>query len=198
MPDSFSRFLFVSLFLVFFTACNEDYYPKPRGFFRIDLPEKNYNRFDSTYPYTFEYPWYAQIVGYPQNTGDQKYWINIRFPGFRGKVHVSYKEIDSNLNEYIEDSRTMAMKHIPKASGIKTERYSNPDRDVYGLTYAIEGVEAASVFQFYLTDSTTHFLRGALYFDVVPNNDSLAPVIEFLKADIRHLVESFEWKEIKD
>lgn len=195
MPDSFSKFLSGFLILVLFSACSENYYPKPRGFFRIDLPEKSYDRFDTTYPYAFEYPSYAQIVGYPKNIGDQKYWINIRFHRFRGKIHISYKEIDSNLNEYIEDSRTMAMKHIPKASGIKTESFSNRDQKVYGLTYAIEGVEAASPFQFYLTDSTGHFLRGALYFDVVPNNDSLAPVIEFLKEDIRHLIESFEWKE---
>ena len=179
--------------LVLSASCGSDYYPKPHGQFRIDLPDREYTRFDTTFPYTFSYPVYSTITQ-GSSRPEEPYWINIEFRRFRGKIHLSYKPVMNNLNEYIEDSRTMAMKHIPKASGIKTERYSNPETDVYGLTYEIEGVEAASPFQFYLTDSSRHFVRGALYFNVVPNNDSLAPVIEFLKEDIRYMIESFAWK----
>lgn len=185
--------LAVILALTMLTSCGGDYYPKPRGYFRIDLPERDYLRFDSTFPYAFDFPRYSKII--PETVGSpEPYWLNIDIPRFHGKVHLSYKVVDNNLNSFIEDSRTMAMKHIPKASGIKTETYSNPDKRVFGLTYEIGGVEAASPFQFYLTDSTSHFVRGALYFNAVPNNDSLAPVIEFLKEDLRHLIESFEWK----
>ena len=88
----------------------------------------------------------------------------------------------------------MVMKHIPKASSIENKIYENPEKRIYGLTYTIAGVDAASPYQFYLTDSTKHFIRGALYFNTIPNNDSLAPVIEFLKEDINHLIETFEWK----
>jgi len=174
-------------------SCGGEYYPKPRGYFRIDLPEKEYRRFDTTFPYAFDYPVYAKI---DTETGlsDEPFWLNIDLPRFHGKIHLSYKAVDNNLNKFIEDSRTMAMKHIPKASGIKTENYVDADMKVYGLTYDIEGMEAASPFQFYLTDSTHHFVRGALYFSAVPNNDSLAPVIDYLKQDIRHMIESFEWK----
>lgn len=187
-------FLFLGLFAII-ASCNEDYYPKPRGHFRIDLPDKNYTRFDANFPYAFDYPVYARIIPSRPGKGAQEYWMNINFPQFRGKLHISYKPVNGNLDAFIEDTRTMALKHIPKASGIKTDLYENKISKVYGLTYAIEGVEAASPFQFYLTDSTTHFVRGALYFNVVPNNDSLAPVIDFLKEDIRHLIESFEWHD---
>lgn len=179
-------------------ACGGDYYPKPRGNFRIDLPEREYIVFDTTFPYSFEFPVYARLYLNPAKGVDHDYWMDIDFPRFRGKVHLSYKTINDNLYEYIEDTRTMALKHISKASGIKTDTYFNDSEYVYGLTYAIDGVEAASPFQFYVTDSTKHFVRGALYFGVVPNNDSLAPVIEFLKEDIRHMIESFKWKEIQN
>lgn len=193
--NKFLLFVMVILVSTVMVSCNGDYYPKPRGHFRIDLPEKEYIRFDTTFPYAFDYPVYANISS-GQTFGDEKYWINIDFNRFRGKIHISYKQIDKNLNTLIEDSRTMAMKHIPKASGIKTESFANSITQVYGLTYGIGGVEAASPFQFYLTDSTHHFVRGALYFSAVPNNDSLAPVIDFLKADIRHLIESFVWRDV--
>lgn len=189
------RALALSFTILLLTSCGGEYYPKPHGHFRIDLPEREYVRFDTTFPYSFSYPVYARIDFHTSDPGEL-YWIDVEFPRFRGKVHLSYKPVSGNLNQYVEDSRTMAMKHIPKASGIKTESFVNPEGKVYGLTYMISGVEAASPYQFYVTDSTRHFLRGALYFNVVPNNDSLAPVIEFLEEDLRHMIETFAWKEV--
>jgi len=184
----------IILCLIVLAACKNDYYPKPKGYFRIDLPEKEYIKFDSSFPYSFEYPVYAKVLpdNHPQA---EKYWINITYPQFNGTLYLSYKSIDKNLNKYLEDTRTMVMKHIPKASSIENQQYQNDISKVYGLTYTIFGVAAASPYQFYLTDSTDHFVRGALYFSTVPNNDSLAPVIEFLKDDINHLIETFEWKD---
>jgi gliding motility-associated lipoprotein GldD len=129
------------------------------------------------------------------DTHAEPYWINLDFPMFSGTFHLSFKKINNNLNDYIEDSRTLVMKHIPKASAIENRLFENSFAHVYGLTYTISGVDAASPYQLYLTDSTRHFVRGALYFNTVPNNDSLAPVIEFLKEDINHLIETFEWRE---
>ncbi len=174
-------------------GCDETYYPKPKGYLRIDLPKKEYIRFDTTFPYTFEYPVYANLV--PDKSEDaEPYWINMEFPGFKGRVYLSYKKVDNDLSRFIEDSRKLVMKHIPKASSIEQKAYENRDAKVYGLTYVISGSDAASPFQFYLTDSTSHFLRGALYFNTIPNNDSLAPVINFIEEDIQHLIESFRWK----
>jgi gliding motility-associated lipoprotein GldD len=183
----------ILLFLILFAACNETYSPKPRGYFRIDLPEHEYIAFDTAFPYSFEYPLYAEINPDPFSP-EEPYWLNIDFPDFKGRIHISYKTVDGNLFEYFEDSWQFVMKHIPKASAINDSLILDRERELYGLVYHIDGMGAASPCQFFITDSTQHFIRGALYFDVVPNNDSLAPVINFLKKDIEHLLSSFHWK----
>lgn len=189
--------LLISIFIIALifslSGCRQDYSPKPRGYFRIDLPEKQYVRFDSTYPYTFEYPVYAKVVPDTRTTSEP-YWINIDFPRFRGRIYISYKPVKSNLNEYLEDARTFVVKHIPKAEAIDDTLIYRPDDRVFGLVYYIQGSQAASPCQFFMTDSSSHFLRGALYFNVEPNNDSLAPVLTFIEEDIRHLVNTFRWK----
>ena len=187
------NFIFLILVIIM-ASCGSDYYPKPRGYMRIDLPRKEYVKFDTTYPFTFEYPVYSQFV--PDTDVDaEPYWFNIDFPQFNGQLNVSYKPIDNNVVKYLEDTRTLVMKHIPKANAIESKQFIDKKNNIFGLTYSISGTEAASPFQFYLTDSTKNFVRGALYFNTVPNNDSLAPVINFLKQDIIHMIETFRWKD---
>jgi gliding motility-associated lipoprotein GldD len=183
------------IFLVLLLAsCNTDYTPKPRGYFRIDLPKHEYRTFDKAFPYTFEYPVYAEVV--PDSTRmAEPYWVNVTYPRFRAQLHLSYKPVRRNLAGYLEDSRTLVNKHIQKANAITQQEYLDTANRVFGLTYDIKGTDAASPFQFYLTDSTTHFVRGALYFDVVPNNDSLGPVIAFLREDVEHMIATFRWKK---
>jgi len=176
-------------------SCSSDQMPKPRGYFRIDLPKKSYQPLDSAYPFTFEYPKYATIKP-DLLSPDQPYWINLEFPQFNGSLHLSYKIVDTNLVQYIEDTHAMAYKHISKASSIDNRLISNRYDSVYGLIFEINGLSTASPYQFFVTDSIHHFLRGALYFNVEPNNDSLAPVINFIKEDIEHLITSFKWKSI--
>ena len=118
----------------------------------------------------------------------------MEFPSFKGTIHLSYKSVDGNLNKYLEDSHYMMTKHISRAMGIRDSVIMNPEKKVYGLVYFLEGEGVASPLQFYLTDSTNHFLRGSLYFNVKTNNDSLAPVIDFITDDIRHLISTIEWK----
>lgn len=181
------------LLAVIAVSCSSDYSPKPSGYFRIDLPEKKYQPFDTLFPFYFEYPVYSRIIHDPQ-APDEPYWINVDFPRFHGRIHLSYKKVNGNLSEYLEDSRTMALKHMSKSTGISEQIVNIPAKKVYGLIYTIQGSGAASTYQFYLTDSTRNFVRGALYFSVSPNNDSLAPVISFIQGDIRHMVETFRWK----
>ncbi len=188
----------VVLYVVFIWiaySCGESYSPRPRGFFRIDLPEKEYRKFDSIFPYKFEYPVYS-IIQPDLSPSSEPYWADINFPRFNAAVHLSYKKVRSlkDLQLYFEDSRTFANKQIPKATAIREGVIINPEKKVYGLFYEIQGTGAASTYQFYLTDSLNHFLRGALYFNFQPNNDSLAPVIDFLKQDIEHLIETLDWK----
>jgi len=174
-------------------SCGGDETPKPRAYFRIDLPKKEYRSFDTTYPYQFEYPIYARISP-KKNPANNPFWLNLEFPAYKGTLHISYMQLNGNLDELMQDTRDLVNKHIPKSNGIDEILIQNPAARVYGTLYDIRGNDAASPYQFCITDSTRHFLRGALYFNVKPNNDSLSPVIDFLRKDIDHLIESFRWK----
>lgn len=190
-----SLFIFLcATFFVLFSSCdNKQYQPKPRGYFRIDFPEKEYVRLDTMTYYSFEYPVYSKIT--PDYLSPQeKEWVNVEFPSHKGTIHISYKTINDNLDVYLEDSYLMMSKHMSRAMGIRDSIVINPEKDVYGLVYFLEGEGVASTLQFYLTDSTEHFLRGSLYFNVKTNNDSLAPVINFITDDVRHMIETLEWK----
>lgn len=186
----------VPVMILFMSSCSNDpVQPKPKGYFRISLPEHKYQLFDSVCPYTFEYPVYAQIIPDTVKSAEP-YWIHVDFPSFSGRLHISYKKVNRNLRKFTEDARTMAMKHISMASEINDDVIiDNPKEKVYGQVYEIGGIGAASPYQFYVTDSVSNFLRGALYFNVRPNNDSLSPVIKFLKQDIDHLITTFKWKK---
>lgn len=186
-------FIFLLLLSICF-SCNRTYTPKPSGYLRINFPEKEYQRFDNSYPYSFDLPVYAEATeDIDYNT--EPYWININFPQFNGKIHISYKPVIDNIYRYAEDSRTFVYKHAIKADAIEEQFYENKEKEVYSILYDIKG-NAASSIQFVVTDSTEHFLRGALYFNTRPNKDSLAPVITFIREDIVRMIESFEWKDI--
>ncbi len=183
--------LSISLLLLLF-SCNQDYIPKPSGYFRIDLPKKEYQLYDKNCPYTFEYPKYAQAHLSDQAEA-QPCWLNLEFPDFKARIHLSYIKISNDINPVIEECRTLVYKHDIKADAINEIPYIDSVNKVYGTLYEIKG-NAASSIQFYVTDSFKHFVRGALYFDVKPNKDSLAPVIDFVEQDITHIVESLRWK----
>lgn len=177
-------------------SCTQNYSPKPRAYFRIEIPESEYVLYDSLFPFTCEIPAYSRFIPDTSRLAEP-YWANLVFPRFNGTLHMSYKAIshESTLPTYLEDARTFVNKHIPKATGIKDERIDYPDQQVHGMFYRIRGKEAASTIQFYVTDSLDHFLRGALYFHVSPNNDSLAPVIDRLESDIRHMISTLQWRQ---
>ena len=178
--------------LVAASCTNPQSSPRPRAYFRIALPQRAYQQFDSAYPYSFEYPTYARLE--PNRSNDaEPYWVNLTFPKFNATVHLTYKHVDSDINGFLEDAYTLAYKHSVKADAIGEQLYQNDSLHVYGVYYHIEG-NAASPIQFFLTDSVAHFLRGALYFNCHPNKDSLAPVVDFLDKDIAHLMESLQWK----
>ncbi len=181
------------------SGCKQQYTPKPEGYFRIDFPEKNYYTFSTDFPYEFDVPEYTKIQRDRRNP-DQPYWINIVVPENDAELHLSYYNLQQQnkpeklmLAEFIEESRNLAYKHSIKASSIDERIFMNPGRDVYGTIYDIAG-NAASPMQFFLTDSTKHFLRGALYIRATPNIDSLRPVIDFLETDVVRLIESTSWE----
>lgn len=186
-------FFILPVFILLATGCSSDYTPKPHGYFRIDFPQKKYQLYQSACPYEFEYPDYSNVES-DQNAGAEPCWINLQFPRFQATLHISYKSINGlSLRRFTEDSRTLAMKHASRAEEIDETPFIT-SQHVYGLKYDIRG-NAASSLQFYLTDSTKHFLRASLYFNVVPAPDSLAPVLAFLNQDIEKFFNSFQWKK---
>jgi gliding motility-associated lipoprotein GldD len=184
--------LFILCF--FLTNCTTDYSPKPRGYFSIKFPEKKYQSYNSNCPYSFDYPVYANTI--PDTQRDAKpCWLDISYPEFNGKVHLSYQPITSRkqFNMLVEDAYTFAFKHTVKATEIDAGVISYPEKRVYGTYYTINGNTASSV-QFFLTDSTRNYVRGALYFNEQPRLDSIQPVLDFIKKDIDVMIKSFKWK----
>jgi gliding motility-associated lipoprotein GldD len=189
---------FALLSIVFLLlSCNDDPAPRPRGYFKIDFPEKKYVLFDkSGYPYTFEYPVYGKVVQdstYFDDKPENPYWINIDFPEFSGKLHISYKSIGKNkFDALVEDAFKMTDKHSLKATSID-EIPVKGGPGVTGFVFDVGG-NAATGKQFFVTDSTKHFLRGALYFNATPNYDSIQPVEQFLYGDMQHMIQTLKWR----
>jgi gliding motility-associated lipoprotein GldD len=185
--------IFAFAFIAFsVTGCTKIYTPKPRSYFRIDFPEKKYISYYAECGYSFEIPVYATVIPY-HGSNPEPCWINIVFTGYKGTIHITYKKLYNDLAMHEEDIRTLAYKHIVKADDIIERPFSFPDRNVHGIIYDIKGNTASSL-SFFITDSVSNFLSGALYFSVIPNKDSLAPVIRFFSADIEHLIETIKWK----
>lgn len=188
---------FIGIVIGLILSCNSPYIPKQEGYFDIPLPDKKYVQFNEpSYPYTFEYPAYANIVKdttYFESSPENPYWLNIDFPQFSGRIYMSYKTIGTyKLDQLVNDAYKMTNKHTIKASGIEDSLIHNPGH-VAGVFFKVEG-NVATANQFFLTDSIHHFIRGALYFNATPNEDSLKPVNEFLVKDMQHLINTFRWK----
>ena len=176
------------LLLILFSTCKENYTPKPRAFFKLSFPEKSFQQYTQNCPFTFQFPTYSEV-----NTLEKYCFLNLTFPDFEATLHLSYFPINGNLYTHTEESRRLAYKHSLKANSISEQPFINNKNKVFGLVYDYEGT-TATAFQFYLTDSTNHFFRGALYFDT-EINDSIRPVSNFLQEDIKYLIESFRWTE---
>ncbi len=188
-------FLLIALATMLF-SCEEEYSPKRFGYHRIDFPSKEYKVKETDCPIRFST--LKQTLLQKRSDVQSGCWYNLHYPEYGATIHLSYQEIEAaDLNTHIEDSRKLAMKHIVKADDIKERFFKNDERKVYGLIYDMEG-NVASNYQFFLTDSTTRFFRGAMYFNMRPNADSLEPVIDFVKVDLEVLIESFEWTERDD
>lgn len=183
----------------FLISCNTNYtVNKKRGFFKIDFPEKKYQLYDQPgYPYSFEYPIYANIIKdstFFEDKPENDWWINIDFPQFNGRVFVSYKEIGKNkFDSLVNDAFTLSYKqHTYKASSIEPVPFRTTN-NIDGVYFSLTG-NTATANQFFITDSVKHFLRGALYFDAAPNEDSLSIVNDFLKKDLQHMINTLKWK----
>lgn len=202
--------------LFFLAACNSTYTSKKTGFFQIDLPQKKYQIFDEpSFPYSFEYPVYAKIIKdstYFDTNPENDYWRNIDFTGLNAKIFLSYKSIGGKalykvkkpdgtykdsigINAYdkmINDAFKLTSKNEDIATSNKDSVFKTAN-NIAGLLFKLGG-NVATQRQFFMTDTTKNFIRGALYFYASPNADSIKPVVDFIQQDIDHLINSFKWK----
>ena len=173
--------------------CSDPPIPKPRGYFRITLPEHEYNSFESQLmPYKFDIAAISHVAK-DHERGALDTWTNITYPTLNCKIHLTYISLATSQQDLaFEDSHQFAYKHTIMADAIGEQYYEDPERHVFATLYQIKG-NAASPIQFAITDSAGQFFRGSLYFYCKPNKDSLAPVIDYVNQDINHLIETFNW-----
>ena len=183
-------------FLILFSCGKEEqnYVPRPKGYNRIDLPQHAYQKLTESHPYTFEFSKMARILPDTFSTA-QKDWLFIQYPKFDANIQLTYKPLNNDPNKlknYINDSFKLAGKHQIRASSIQEQHILTKSGRTVTI-FKIEG-DVPSPYQFYTTDSTEHFLRGAIYFPIATKNDSLAPVIDYIQADMLHLLNTLEWR----
>ncbi len=191
--------IFISLLIVsLICGCEREApIPKPKGYPRMKFPERSYETYQNDYcPLTFEKPVYAQIIRDTLQFNkkvESPCWFDIKMEELGATIHISYKDLEKNkLSSLLEDMHKLTYKHAIKAEYID-EQIIHTSNNVHGLIFSVGG-NAASSSQFFLTDSTHHFIRGALYFNTAPNEDSLTPVIQFVQADIEHMINTLHWK----
>jgi len=198
-------------------SCNSTYTAKQRGYFKIALPLHSYQVFDKPgFPYRFEYPTYASIVQdstFFEDQPENPYWINVDFPQFHGKIYISYVRIGGKSRfkvrnaqgQYVDSmgvntfdrllgsSYDLTYKHTVKAASINDSLFTTPN-GIRGIYFKISG-NAATSSQFLVSDSVKHFLRGAVYFDAAPNEDSISVVDQFVQQDMKHMINTITWKD---
>ena len=210
--------LLLPLGLMLFACRHNNYTPKPQAYLRIDLPEHDYFLLDTmrthpgdtlvfdgdttialtgytkTFPFTFEANQCIEWTEKDAPKGER--WIDLIYPQWDGVVFLTYRQLHGldDLRGQVDTSMRLMEKHYVFTSGVEEQAYEDRENKVYGTVYYLRGSQVASTCQFWLTDSSRNFLRGALYLNHTPNNDSLAPVLEYIQTDIAHLVESLRWR----
>lgn len=180
--------LFFSIIFISFISCSEETLPKPTAFLNLEYKKPLYQELYLKRPYKFEFSERVKLNDGPKN------WLKLEYPRLKASIDITYRKIDGNLRELLVESEKLVFKHTSKAEQISSNDYIKNQERVYGTLYDITG-NAASHIQFHVTDSTDHFIKGALYFNIKPNYDSLLPAVNYIKKDILHLMETFEWEE---
>ncbi len=179
-------FFFAFVASIVLASCGEDTLPKPKAFLSLEYPSPQYKNIQSPCPYTFQ----KNALGSVNFKSDCN--AVVEYPKLNGTLYLTYRKVNNNINSLLQDAQKLTYEHTRKADNILEEKYVNKEQGVYGMFYDVSG-NAASQSQFYVTDSTKHFITGSIYFNVKPNYDSIFPAAAYLKNDIRHLMETIEW-----
>ncbi len=182
------RFIVYLVLTVILVGCKEEVLPKPNAMLRLDYPAAKYTKINEDCPYTFEINTQSFVK---ENKGCS---IVLDYPMMKGSVFLTYKKVDGNIKELLIDAQKLTYEHVVKADGIAPKEYLNNEAQVYGMFYEVSG-NAASQSQFYVTDSTNHFVTGSLYFYAKPNFDSILPAAAYLQNDILRIMETLRWKK---
>ncbi len=185
----FKRFLLASTALLF--SCKGEILPKPEAMLRLSYPKPKYKKTGLPCPYSFEKNELSELQKARRN---RACWYNLDYNDMKATLYLSYYRIHNNLDSLLRDAQNLTQEHFIKADGIQPEEYVNIEKRVYGMIYKVSG-DAASPSQFYVTDSVDHFLVGSVYFKVKPNYDSILPAANYLRNDIKHLIETLQWKD---
>ncbi len=183
----FKKLTILPLIILGFSSCKNDVLPKPSGYLRLDYPEAKYAHFEGNCPFTFDMNDAAIIKGKPNCS------FEISYPKMKATLYLSYKPVNGNINNLLKDAQKLTYAHVIKADDILEQPYINADKKVYGMFYNVNG-NAATNAQFYVTDSTKHFLDCSVYFYAKPNYDSIMPATSYIKNDMQKLMETLKWK----
>ncbi len=196
MFGRFGRWGWGVMAAVWMMGCAERYTPRPHAYPRVEYPPKAYARVSAgPCPFSMELPGYARLVP-DTSAGAEPCWFNVYFAPYGSKLHLTYKPVaaDSQLYAYVRDAFEFVYKHTVKALRIDERTVARPPDSVFGMYFYLEGNTATAI-QFFLTDSTRHYLRGALYFETRVRRDSLQPIIEFLDQDVHRIIETLRWAQ---
>jgi gliding motility-associated lipoprotein GldD len=182
------RNLFLLIIVAVFMSCNEDVLPKPKAYLSLTYPKKSYKKLTLKRPYSFEVLKNTTIVN------DANNWMTIKYPKLKASIDITYRPVNNNLKELLTEAEKLVFKHTIKAEEIIPKDFVNPKKRTFGSLYEITG-NAASQIQFHITDSTSNFIKGSLYFYAKPNYDSILPAVDYIKEDILHLIETLDWKK---
>lgn len=177
----------IILLAVVLVSCSKDYKPKPSGELRLEYPAPKYVDFSSPCSYSFQYSDFAEVTD-----AKNACWYYVSYPKMKAKVFLTYFPIKNDFALHVKESEKMVYEHTIKASSIDTKTFSYPEKKVYGNFYELKGQTASNI-QFFVTDSTNHYVTANLYFNTRPKPDSLAPAIEYIKKDMLHMIETFKW-----
>ncbi len=184
------RNIFYSFLILLIISCDKDTLPKPKAYLSLNYPKKSYHKLKIERPYSFDVLDNTTEIAQPQN------WLKIEYPKLKASVNITYRPIDNNLKQLFLEAEKLVFEHTIKANQISSKSFENKTHKTYGKLFEITGNTASQV-QFHITDSTKHFVKGALFFRVKPNYDSIVPAIDYIKKDMIKIMETLEWKSSK-
>jgi gliding motility-associated lipoprotein GldD len=190
-----NKIILICLLMFVLCACKTDApVPKPPAYLRTELPEHKYRFVSNDCPYELKL---ADIYNYKPCIFQKSNFCmqQIDLGPLNGSLYLYYINIASkdSLPSIINYANDKVDEHKIKADKIDFRQLIDKDKRVFGTFFELKG-NVATNFQFYLTDSTNHFVRGEVLLNCRPNYDSLKPSLEYLKQDLLELVNNFKWK----